>query len=49
MQEACRKREYIITRHLRHFAFLRVFFGSEGEFKNPATNEIELFLTLANG
>ena len=42
MQETLREPECLITGHLRHFAFSRVFF-------NPVTSETELFVTLANG
>ena len=48
MLGASRKTEGLITGHLRHFAFSRVFFISEGESKNPITSETELFVTLAN-
>ena len=43
------KPEGLITRHLRHFAFSRVFFCSEGKSKTPKTSETELFVTLSNG
>ena len=49
MQEAFRKPEGLITGHLRHFAFSRVFFSSEGKSKTPVTFKMELFVTLANG
>ena len=43
------KKTDLITRHLRHLAFSRVFFSSEGESKTPKTSEMEYFVTLANG
>ena len=49
MQETLREPEYLITGHLRHFAFSRVFFNSESKYKTPVTSETELFATLANG
>ena len=48
MQEARRKPEGLIAWHFRHFAFLRVFYSSEGESKTSATYEMELFVALAN-
>ena len=46
MQEARRKPEGLITCHLRHFAFSRIFFISEDESKIPATREMEIFVRL---
>ena len=48
MQEARRKPEGLIAWHFRHFAFLRVFYSSEGESKTSGTYEMELFVELAN-
>ena len=45
----CRKPDSLITKHLRHFAFLRVFSSSEGESKTHITSDTELFVTLPNG
>ena len=47
MQEACTKPEGLITGH-RHFAFSRISFSSEGEYKTAATYDMELFVALAN-
>ena len=41
------KTEGLITGHLRHFAFSRVFVNSESKYKTPVTSEAELFVTLA--
>ena len=49
MQETCRKPEGLITEHLRHFAFSRVFLTSKSESKILVISETELFVTLANG
>ena len=43
------KTRRINTKNLMHFSFLKVFFRPESESKTPATSEIELFVTLANG
>ena len=42
--EQCRRP----AKYLRHFAFTRVFFRSESEFKTSATSGTEPFVTLAN-
>ena len=49
MQEFLKKRTVLSPRTLRHFAFSRVFFTSESESKTPATSQMKLFVTLANG
>ena len=47
MQEARRKPEGLIAWHFRHFAFLRVFYSSEGESKTSGTYEMELFCGIS--
>ena len=48
MKDAYRKPEGLITGHLRHFPFSRVFVSSEGKSKTPVTSETELFVKLVN-
>ena len=46
MQEN-RKKTGLITRHLRHFAFRKVFFSSEGDSETSAASKTELFCDIS--